>query len=44
VERHEFIRVLYWGILWRSVLWYTVAGVAFGGLDGCASGRSEDDS
>jgi hypothetical protein len=28
---------LIWGIFWRSVLWYTVAGVVLGGLYGCVS-------
>ena len=27
---------LFWGILWRSVVWYTVAGAVLGGLYGCA--------
>jgi len=27
---------MFWGMFWRSVLWYTVAGVALGGLYGCA--------
>lgn len=27
---------LFWGIFWRSVLWYTAAGAVFGGLYGCA--------
>src|SRR5215203_2214697 len=28
---------LYWGIFWRSVLWYTVAGMVLGGLYGCVT-------
>lgn len=28
---------LIWGIIWRSVLWYTVAGVVLGGLYGCVT-------
>src|ERR671933_344953 len=27
---------LLWGILWRSVVWYTGAGAVLGGLYGCA--------
>jgi hypothetical protein len=27
---------LIWGIVWRSVLWYTVAGAVLGGLYGCS--------
>ncbi len=27
---------LLWGVFWRSVLWYTVAGAVLGGLYGCA--------
>lgn len=25
-----------WGVLWRSLLWYTAAGAVLGGLHGCA--------
>jgi hypothetical protein len=27
---------MFWGMFWRSALWYAVAGVALGGLYGCA--------
>jgi hypothetical protein len=27
---------LFWGIIWRSVVWYTAAGAVLGGLYGCA--------
>ncbi|MGI8911285.1 MAG: hypothetical protein ACR2JR_12140, partial [Rubrobacteraceae bacterium] len=27
---------LMWGMVWRSVLWYTVAGAVLGGLYGCS--------
>ena len=27
---------LLWGVFWRSVLWYTVAGAVLGGMYGCA--------
>ena len=35
-ETHIGTSALFWGILWRSVVWYTVAGAVLGGLYGCA--------
>ena len=34
--RTDKTTLLFWGLLWRSVVWYTLAGAVLGGFYGCA--------